>query len=158
MIYLDVNEKYMYHQQIDEMLQLVIELLQLLVMLFIYRRNSKGPRLLEFCLSDKILIKVGEVLWCHSILVYLAMCHDLQHQRQRLLQSLGIYSLFFMNFDSFNHIQRKSRMASCVDWPFWKSNCFYIYIILCLSMNSISPKNINFSKILLRMGKMEIGW
>ena len=59
----------------------------------------------EFYLSDKILINIGEVLWCHSILVYLAVCHNLQYQR--LLEGPGICSLFFMNFNGFNYIQIK---------------------------------------------------
>ena len=59
----------------------------------------------EFYLSDKILINIGEVLWCHSILVYLAVCHNLQYQR--LLEGPGIWSLFFMNFNGFNYIQIK---------------------------------------------------
>ena len=59
----------------------------------------------EFYLSDKILINIGEVLWCRSILVYLAVCHNLQYQR--LLEGPGIWSLFFMNFSGFNYIQIK---------------------------------------------------
>ena len=34
--------------------------------------------LFEFCLLDKILINIGEVLWSRNILAYLAAWHDLQ--------------------------------------------------------------------------------
>ena len=108
----------------------------------------------KFYLSDKILINIGEVFWCCIILVYLALCHDLQYQR--LLEGPGICSLFFINFNSFNYIWIKIYNGMLCNLPFWKSNCF-LCRILCLSMNLISLEYISFSNIFLRMGKMKIG-
>ena len=118
----DVNERYMYHQQkrwnfangdrdrcclyvggIVGALgpsPVVLHMLQFMNLRYIFQFWP-----FEFYLSDKILINIGEVFWCCIILVYLAVCHNLQYQR--LLEGPGICSLFFMNFNGFNYIQMK---------------------------------------------------